>query len=69
MSKRVFQQVAQLVGVILLSSYFLYQAYEIYYNKEKWASSFYSAYGNFEEYWNKHFKKNLLREFQYGLPK
>lgn len=69
MSKRVLMQVGQLVGVMLLSTYFLYQAYEIYNHKDKWASSFYSAYGNFEEYWNKHFKKNLMRELQVSMPK
>lgn len=46
----------------------MYQAYEIFFNKEKWASSFYSAYGNFEEYWNKHVVKSLMKELQYKMP-
>ena len=63
------RQLAQFLGVFLLAAYFIYQAYEIYFNKEKWASSLYSAYGNFEEFWNKNLKKNLIKELQYGLPK
>lgn len=51
-----------------MSSYFLYQAYEVFFNKEKWASSLYSAYGKFEEYWNKHLRKRLINEFSYSVP-
>ena len=51
---------------MLLSSYFMYQAYEIFFNKEKWASSFYSAYGNFEEYWKPLMEKKLDNCFVYG---
>ena len=65
---RIVTQIFQLIGVMVLSAYFLYQAYEIFFNKEKWASSFYSAYGNFEEYWNKHLIKSLMKEFQYKMP-
>jgi hypothetical protein len=54
---------AQFLGVVLMSSYFMYQAYEIFFNKEKWAGSLYSAYGNFEEWWNKQLIPNLMKEF------
>ena len=37
-------------------------------NKEKWASSLYSAYGNFETWWNKHFKRLVMTEFAYTMP-
>lgn len=60
---RLLTQMAQLCGVMLLSAFFIYQAYEIFFNKDKWASSFYSAYGNFEEYWNKHLRPTLMKEF------
>ena len=61
-------QTVQFVACLLLISYFAYNAYEIYSNKDKWASSFYSAYGNFESWWNKHFKRNLWKDFQYSMP-
>jgi hypothetical protein len=57
------RQMAQFLGVVLMSSYFMYQAYEIFFNKEKWAGSLYSAYGNFEEWWNKQLIPNLMKEF------
>ena len=58
----------QLLAVVLMTSYFLFQAYEIFMNKDKWASSFYSAYGNFEMWWNKHFKRLVWNEFAYEMP-
>lgn len=58
----------QLVAVLLISSYFLFQAYEIFFNKEKWASSLYSAYGNFAEWWNKSFKRIVWNELAYTMP-
>ena len=36
---------------------------KIFFNKEKWAGSLYSAYGNFEEWWNKQLIPNLMKEF------
>jgi hypothetical protein len=36
--------------------------------KDKWASSFYSAYGNFETWWNKHAKRLVMKEFAYSMP-
>ena len=51
-----------------MCSYFIYQAYEIFMNKDKWASSLYSAYGNFETWWNKHFKRLVMEEFAYTMP-
>jgi len=60
--------VVQFLAVMLLCAYFGYQAYEIFFNKEKWASSLYSAYGNFEEWWNKSFKRLVWKEFAYTMP-
>ena len=65
---RFLRQMAQFLGVTLLSCYFLYQAYEIFFNKEKWASSFYSAYGNFESYYNKQIRSALPNELAYKMP-
>ena len=58
----------QQLALVLLCSFFMFQAYTIFTNQEKWASSFYSAYGNFEEWWNKSFKRYLWQEFAYSLP-
>ena len=60
--------VFQLLAVALMCSYFLYQTYQIFMFKDKWASSFYSAYGNFETWWNKHFKRLVMEEFAYTMP-
>ena len=49
-------------------SYFLYQAYEIFFQTEKWASSFYSAYGSFELNWNKNVKPTLPKGFDFKVP-
>jgi hypothetical protein len=54
--------------VVLVCSYFFWQAYEIFMHKDKWASSFYSAYGNFETWWNKHAKRLVMKEFAYTMP-
>ena len=37
-------------------------------HKQKWASSLYSAYGNFESWWNKHAKRYVMKEFAYEMP-
>ena len=58
----------QMVAVVLFCAYFLFNVYEIYSNKDKWASSFYSAYGNFESWWNKQFKRTLMKEFAFTFP-
>ena len=42
--------------------------YEIYTHKERWASNFYSSYGSFETWWNKNFKRTLMKEFAYTMP-
>ena len=60
--------VIQFIAVLLMCSYFLFQTYEIFMNKDKWASSLYSAYGNFETWWNKHFKRYVWDEFAYQMP-
>ena len=44
------------IACLLVSSYFMWHAYEVFRHKESFASSFYSAYGNFEEWWNKSIK-------------
>jgi hypothetical protein len=56
------------VAVALICSYFLWQTYEIFMHREKWSSSLYSAYGNFETWWNKHFKRYVMKEFAYTMP-
>ena len=61
-------KVLQMVAILLLCAYFLYNCYEIYNAKDKWASSFYSAYGNFESWWNKQFKRRLMNEFAFTAP-
>lgn len=43
----------QMTSLLLITAYFGFLVYEIYSNKEKWASNFYSAYGAFENWWNK----------------
>lgn len=52
----------------LVCSYFIWQAYEIFVQRDKWSSSLYSAYGNFETWWNKHFKRYVMKEFAYTMP-
>ena len=54
--------------MVLLTAFFLFQAYEVYASKEKWASTFYSSYGSFESWWNKQFKRTLMPEFAYTMP-
>ena len=61
-------KILQLIAIMLLCSVFVYNAYEIYIAKDKWASSFYSAYGNFESWWNKQFKRKLMKEFAFTAP-
>jgi hypothetical protein len=56
------------VAVALVCSYFLFQTYEIFMYKDKWSSSLYSAYGNFETWWNKHAKRLVMKEFAYTMP-
>ena len=58
----------QFIALLLLCAYFCFQAYEIYTNKNKWASSFYSSYGSFETWWNKNFKRTVMNEFAYTMP-
>ena len=58
----------QMVSVLLLTAYFMHLVYEIYSNKDKWASNFYSSYGVFENWWNKQFKRTLMNEFAYTVP-
>ena len=62
------RKAAQLIATLLFTAFFLYQSYEIYSNKDKWASSFYSAYGAFESWWNKQFKRLIMKEFAYTMP-
>ena len=46
----------------------MFQAYEIFKHQEKWSSSLYSAYGNFETWWNKHANRLVMKEFAYEMP-
>ena len=62
------RKAGQFIATILFTAVFIYQAYEIYSNKDKWASSFYSAYGSFETWWNKQFKRVMMKEFAYDMP-
>ena len=61
-------KVIQFIACALLCSFFFYQVYEIYQNKDKWASNLYSTYGAFESWWNKQFKRTLMNEFAYTMP-
>ena len=61
-------QAVQLVARLMFISYFVYNAFEIYLSTDIWAVSFYSAYFNFESWWDKHVKRNLWKDFQYSLP-
>lgn len=58
----------QFIAVVLFTVYFLYQCYDIYFHQDRWVSSFYSSYGAFESWWNKNFKRTLMKEFQYTMP-
>ena len=58
----------QFLAVLLLTAYFAHTSYQIYSARDKWASTFYSAYGNFESWWNKQFKRILWNEFAYSMP-
>lgn len=58
----------QLIAVMLLTSYFIFQVVDIYMNKERWTSSMYSNYGAFESWWNKQYKRVLMNEFAYTMP-
>ena len=64
----VVRKAGQFIACLLFSATFLYTAYDIYMNKDKWASSFYSAYGSFESWWNKIYKRQILKEFAYTMP-
>ena len=64
----VARKISQFFAVLIFTAFFIYQAYEIYTNKDKWASSFYSAYGSFESWWNKQFKRTMMKEFAYDMP-
>jgi len=61
-------KVFQFVAVVLLTAFFCFQAYDIYANKDRWASTFYSNYGIFESWWNKQFKRTLMKELAYDMP-
>ncbi len=58
----------QVIAILLLTSYFLYQAYEIYMFRDRWTSHMYSSYGAFESWWNKQYKRLLMNEFAYTMP-
>ena len=63
-----FRKILQFLACLLLCSFFLYQAFEIYQRKDKWASNLYSTYGAFESWWNKQFKRVIMNEFAYTMP-
>lgn len=58
----------QVIAILLLTSYFLYQAYDIYMFRDRWTSQMYSSYGAFESWWNKQYKRLLMNEFAYTMP-
>ena len=43
----------QLVSTVLVVGFFVFQAYDIFMNKDAWASGFYSRFGDFTGWWNK----------------
>lgn len=52
-----------------MCAYFLYQAYEIWSNQEKWASRMMSNYKGFEKWWNKQLCKDAtLKNFLWQVP-
>ena len=61
-------KIFQFLAVLLFIAYFCFQCYEIYSGKDKYASKFYSAYGQFESWWNKNFKRTIMNEFAYTMP-
>ena len=46
-------KILQFLAVVALTAYFAHHCVEIYQNKDRWASNFYSAYGAFDTWWNK----------------
>ena len=62
------KQVMQFVACVLLTAWFCFQAFEIYQNRDRWGSMFYSAYGSFDSWWNKQYKRTLMSEFAYDMP-